>query len=356
MRRKSRHAASIGRSIGVAEHHRFPAGLTRFTVTRFVALAGIAGFLVLPAAGAHATPTTDRVAAIRAAVDRIAARWFQAENDAAQIDARIADTQRKLEAARARVKATATLATARAVELYKTNDTTLNSMFATDALDSARQAELADKANQQSVDDINALTAAVDDLQAQRHELEAQRAHQQEVLHTVAGERAALDAQLSLVRAQANREAAAALRTARDRASQARARARLASIVTAPGNDSTAAPTRDVSTTAVVSAAPAPAPAPAPPPSNGRVSAHHDDPFLVCTRTRESSGVYTAVSPSGYYGAYQFSPSTWDTTAVHAGRMDLVGVLPSRASVYDQDEMAWSLYQWQGAGPWGGRC
>ena len=62
------------------------------------------------------------------------------------------------------------------------------------------------------------------------------------------------------------------------------------------------------------------------------------------------------MSPSGYYGAYQFLPSTWDTTAVHAGRRDLVGVLPSRASQFDQDETAWSLYQWQGKGPWGGRC
>jgi len=63
------------------------------------------------------------------------------------------------------------------------------------------------------------------------------------------------------------------------------------------------------------------------------------------------------VSPDGYYyGAYQFAPSTWDTTALHASRDYLIGVLPSRASPYDQDEMAWALYQWQGNGPWGGRC
>ena len=86
------------------------------------------------------------------------------------------------------------------------------------------------------------------------------------------------------------------------------------------------------------------------------MSPHHDDPFLVCTRARESDGNYSVVSPSGYYGAYQFLPSTWDTTAVHAGRLDLVGVLPSRASEFDQDEIAWALYQWQGKGPWGGRC
>jgi hypothetical protein len=71
---------------------------------------------------------------------------------------------------------------------------------------------------------------------------------------------------------------------------------------------------------------------------------------------RESGGNYGAISPAGYYGAYQFAPTTWNATASHAGRLGLVGVLPSNASVYDQDEMAWTLYQWQGKGPWGGRC
>ena len=77
----------------------------------------------------------------------------------------------------------------------------------------------------------------------------------------------------------------------------------------------------------------------------------------MCTRAVESGGNYSIVSSNGlYYGAYQFLPATWNATAAHAGRMDLVGVLPSRASAYDQDEMAWTLYQWQGNGPWGGRC
>ena len=76
----------------------------------------------------------------------------------------------------------------------------------------------------------------------------------------------------------------------------------------------------------------------------------------MCTRARESNGDYSVVSSAGYYGAYQFPPTTWNATASHAGRLDLVGVLPSHASPYDQDEMAWALYQWQGDGPWGGRC
>ena len=83
---------------------------------------------------------------------------------------------------------------------------------------------------------------------------------------------------------------------------------------------------------------------------------HHDDPFLVCTRTRESSGNYGAVNPAGYYGAYQFSQPTWDVTANHAGSPQLIGVRPDRASAWDQDQLAWVLYQWQGNAPWGGLC
>ena len=82
-------------------------------------------------------------------------------------------------------------------------------------------------------------------------------------------------------------------------------------------------------------------------------------PFLVCTRAHESdsAGGYRAVNPTGTYrGAYQFSRSTWDSTARHAGRLDLVGVDPAAAAPADQDFLALHLYQWQGASPWLGRC
>jgi hypothetical protein len=82
-------------------------------------------------------------------------------------------------------------------------------------------------------------------------------------------------------------------------------------------------------------------------------------PFLSCTRKHESdtSGGYRAVSASGTYrGAYQFSQSTWNSTAREAGRPDLVGVDPATAAPADQDTLALLLYQWQGSSPWGGRC
>ena len=90
----------------------------------------------------------------------------------------------------------------------------------------------------------------------------------------------------------------------------------------------------------------------------------HMNPFLVCTRRHESSPTppayddgYGAINPSGrYFGAYQFDRSTWNNTARHAGRPDLVGVTPSTASIEDQDALAWDLFQWQGYAPWVNRC
>ncbi|MDQ6854424.1 MAG: transglycosylase family protein, partial [Actinomycetota bacterium] len=83
----------------------------------------------------------------------------------------------------------------------------------------------------------------------------------------------------------------------------------------------------------------------------------HNDPWMACTRRIESGGNYQAYNGSGpYYGAYQFTQGTWNSTANHAGRGELVGVDPRNASEYDQDDMAWTLYQWKGKAPWGGRC
>ena len=88
-----------------------------------------------------------------------------------------------------------------------------------------------------------------------------------------------------------------------------------------------------------------------PPGSGGSLSGHHNDPFLTCVRQRESGGNYQAHSPDGqYHGAYQFLQATWDATARHIGRTDLVGT----ATPTMQDDFAWALYQWQGSGPWAG--
>lgn len=61
--------------------------------------------------------------------------------------------------------------------------------------------------------------------------------------------------------------------------------------------------------------------------------------WLLALRTCETGNNYSRNSGNGYYGAYQFLPSTWDNIARMSGRNDLVGVLPSKAAPADQDAM-----------------
>jgi hypothetical protein len=89
----------------------------------------------------------------------------------------------------------------------------------------------------------------------------------------------------------------------------------------------------------------------------GSYSGGSNSGFLNCVRSRESHGQYGASNGgSGAAGAYQFLPQTWNNTAAHAGRPDLVGRNPTSVSRADQDAMAQSLYSWQGSAPWGGGC
>ena len=98
------------------------------------------------------------------------------------------------------------------------------------------------------------------------------------------------------------------------------------------------------------------------PPLGAPVSTSSTDPalnpFLTCVVQAESGGDYQAVSPNGLYmGAFQFSQPTWNFAARAAGRTDLVGVPPSRASKADQDTLAVALFALDGERPWlGDRC
>ncbi len=93
---------------------------------------------------------------------------------------------------------------------------------------------------------------------------------------------------------------------------------------------------------------PAPVAAPAP---SGNFAAFRD-----CTIAIESHGQYDINTGNGYYGAWQFLQSTWDSNAAAMGRPDLVGQVPSSVSPADQDAVAAFLYSQQGNTPWGGRC
>lgn len=67
----------------------------------------------------------------------------------------------------------------------------------------------------------------------------------------------------------------------------------------------------------------------------------------------ESSGNPRSVSKSGrYHGLYQFDQRTWNSVARSAGRRDLVGVRPSRATATDQTVLARVLHGQRGWQPW----
>jgi hypothetical protein len=78
--------------------------------------------------------------------------------------------------------------------------------------------------------------------------------------------------------------------------------------------------------------------------------------FLLCVIQRESGGNYGINTGNGYYGAFQFSQSTWNVAAQDAGLSYLVGVLPSSASKAEQDTVAVALYALDGGRPWTGDC
>ena len=78
--------------------------------------------------------------------------------------------------------------------------------------------------------------------------------------------------------------------------------------------------------------------------------------FLLCVIQRESGGDYSINTGNGYYGAFQFSQSTWNVAAQDAGLSYLVGVLPSSATKAEQDTVAVALYALDGGRPWTGDC
>lgn len=61
--------------------------------------------------------------------------------------------------------------------------------------------------------------------------------------------------------------------------------------------------------------------------------------WLRILRMCEAGGNYQTNTGNGYYGAYQFSASTWRRIAPKAGRPELASILPHQASPADQDFM-----------------
>ncbi|MFI5046675.1 MAG: transglycosylase family protein [Acidimicrobiia bacterium] len=205
----------------------------------------------------------------------------------------------------------------------------------------SRRARLVNDVNRRDQETYARLRRASADLRAERQTLEDSRSAQAAALADLHDQATAIDAKL-----------AAAQRVAAEQAAQAAATAAAAASAS-----STTAGTASSPTSAPTSTTVSPVAKPTPPPNYSGTPgtyAHHDDPFLTCVRQRESGGNYAVVSSAGYLGAYQFTQSTWNVTANHAGQPQLVGVPVNLATPYDQDHIAWTLYQWQGTAPWGG--
>lgn len=298
--------------------------------------------------GASLSATTSAgasTATLRAQVDSIGAQFLTAQENARALDTELRALDQRLGRIAQRNAVLAPAARERAVQIYQGSGQTFLSLFDTaSAMESARRAELLARASDhtQALIDEYANTAAT--LQKARAAVAKARARQATLVAALAKQQVALEHALAQAQ-QAYRDQLAA---------QARARANAARQSTAR----TTNPVGNAPTTSRPASPTPPAPVPVPPPAPPQPgeNPHHNDTFLVCTRTRESSGDYTAVNLGGYYGAYQFSQPTWDLAANHAGSPQLIGVRPDRASPWDQDQLAWVLYQWRGNGPWGGLC
>jgi len=323
--------------------------LVRFSGSRalrvglFVATLAAGAVVAAPFAAAQSSPDTSATA-LRAQADTLSSRYFSALERAQSLDADITRNEQAVEDLSARAKTARDNARARALVAYTTSGTQLSALIdGQDTLDAARRAHLIDRVNAHDQSVYEKLHEATHELHKQQRVLRETRAAQADALSELRDQGAAIDAKLAQAEQQEQAAAVAATTAA----------AAATTTTAAPQASNAAAPT--------TTAAPAPAPAaPVPPPGYSGtpgVNPHHDDPFLSCVRQRESGGNYSVVNPSGpYLGAYQFLQATWNVTASHAGRSDLVGVPANLASAYDQDEMAWTLYQWQGTGPWGGGC
>lgn len=319
----------------------------RWSATALVAVCSLV--LSAPAPLAAARPqdaggdAQSRVDAARGAADASASRYLSAlgayehlRSQAAAYEVAIADGEQHAATLRRIVQL-------RAARAYKLAGSSLPSLLTVgDLADLMRTDKLLTTANLRDSAVLSLLLAQQEDLRVKREDLRQLQDRQGSALQELERSSKRADAQL-----------ASALRNRQDVQIRLAAQAAIDAAAARASRD-----TRAVAPAKAPAAVSAPPSIAADPPRRGGgVHPNHDDPFLACLRHRESRGNYGVVNPRGpFYGAYQFLASTWNVTARHAGRIDLVGVLPSSASPYDQDEMAWSLYQWQGSGPWGGSC
>jgi Transglycosylase-like domain len=282
-----------------------------------VLVAAIAAFVAGPA-GAQQGGTDQGVAAAQARADQAGSVYLDALFRAQKVDQEVTVLEQGLTELEQRVAQLRENARGRAVEAYKRSGIPIAVQLGERAtsMDSARRTVLLDLLTSKDDNAAAELRKSREALDGQRQQLKSAQQQHADLLSKLKDEEQRLNAELGAAQNERRR--------------------------------ATAAPA------ASADAPLAPLTAYAP-----RAGEHpqHNDPWMVCTRRIESGGNYRAYNAGGpYYGAYQFTQSTWNSTANHAGRGELVGVDPRDASEYDQDDIAWTLYQWKGKGPWNGRC
>ncbi len=310
-------------------------------VATATAVAALLGLTLAPWSSAAADPLGDADRGVRsaqAAFDAASARYFDALGEYRALGDRIRGLEEQIATGERKVASLRRIVASRAVEAYKSGAGDVGFVFdSDDVTDLTVRRKLLSAANASDADSLDELERTLAEQREQRDALAAGRAEQERSLDEMRRAQRSLDARL-----------AAALAGRADVRRRLAARSRPAAAPAA---------SRPAASRPAASSAPADRPAPRPPVVTSPGGSIHDHPFLACVRHRESRGNYTVVNPAGpWYGAYQFARSTWNATAAHAGRYDLVGVVPSAASPADQDAMAWALYQWQGSRPWGGSC
>jgi len=274
-----------------------------------VALGGAAVSIVATTAAAQPSETVE---VLRHEADQAAQAYFDALAQAESLEGQVAAIEAELPELQARRRELRADARHRAALAYVRAGQTGGLFDAYSAADAARRSQWIGELNARDHAAFDELASATADLDARRRALQQARDSQQTAIDQ-------LEAQ--------NREISTKLQAAED------LQRKLAA---------TAAPPRPV-----VPKGSGGAPPVAPPDYTGTPGPHpqHDQPFLVCTRARESGGNYAAHNPAGpYMGAYQFHQGTWNSAANHAGRPELIGVPPHTASQYDQDDNFIFLY------------
>jgi hypothetical protein len=290
------------------------------------------------------------VADAQSQADHVAGAYFSELERARQLDSQIAALRDSTDALQQRLSSLKEIANERAVQAYERAGSALEIALPDPStpMDSARRIVLLRLLNARDDDAASALRSSRDDLR--RHQQDLKSVRQREAVVVARLEDAEQQANAKLVAAQNQRQLA--VQQHLEAVLQAQQQASAAAQAAAP---TTQAPSTSEPPAPAAPAAKAGTPAPVPSnytPTTG-LNPHHDDPYLRCVRHYESSDNYQAYNPGGpALGAYQFLQTTWNLAANHAGRADLVGLDPRRASEYDQDEMAWDVYQWQGKRPW----